>query len=222
MPVLSDASLGLLLQELVNRPNIMTVNASANPAMLKALWSTLTFYQWAEAARPSVDAAIRAAMVMPGLTSHVSAVAQTRDAMMLDPDFYPFCLSPAYWPDAQRAHFRGLVGQTTYQPPSYYGALASDAMKALLPVFAGAAVAIALPEELIGGAVAIAAAKLSGRTLSSVASKAVAKLATGTGLAAGGSVLANTLSGPSAGSVARDTEMWRRYGIDAKRRALPS
>ena len=71
--------------------------------------------------------------------------------MMSDPDFFPFCLSPQYWPDAQRAHFRGLVGQTTYQPPSYWQSVGSDAAKLIGPVFIGAVAATFLPEELVGG-----------------------------------------------------------------------
>ncbi len=222
MPVLSDENLGLMLSELVNRPTIATVNASKNPALLKSLWSLLTVYQWTPTIQGSVDAAIRAAMVQPGLTSHVSAIALTRDALVIDPDFFPFCLSPGYWADAQRAHFRGLIGQTTYPPPSYYGALASDAWKVVLPVAAGAVVAAFLPEELVGGAVALAATKLAGRTLTSAGSKALAKMATGIGLAGGGMALGNALNGPTPGDAARQDEMWRRYQIEARRRAMPS
>ena len=222
MPVLNDANLGLLLSELVNRPTIGTINASKNPGLLKSLWTLLTVYQWTPTIQASVDAAIRAAMTQPGLTSHVSAVALTRDALMSDPDYFPFCLSPGYWPDAQRAHFRGLVGQTTYRPPSYYGALASDAWKVVLPVAVGAAVATFLPEELVGGAVTIAAMKLAGKSLSSAGTKMLAKMATGTGLSASGFALANTLNGPLATDAGRQDEMWRRYQIEARRRALPT
>ena len=220
MPVLNDANLGLLLSELVNRPTIGTINVSKNPLLLKALWSALTFYQWAEAARPAVDAAIRAAIVQPGLTSHVAAVAQTRDALLADPDFYPFCLSPQYWPDAQRAHFRGLVGQTTYQPPSYWGALGRDVAKVVIPVAVGAGAAVALPEEVVGSLVALAATKVAGRAVTASVSKFVAKTAVGTLLSGGGTALANGLSGPSSGDAAHDAEMWRRYQIEAKRRML--
>ena len=221
MPTLSDANLSLLLQELVNRPTLATVNASANPSVLKALWTTLTFYQWVPSVRSSINAAIQAAMHVPGLTSHAAAIAQTRDALLADPDFYPFCLSAQYWPDAQRAHFRGLVGQTTYQPPSYFGALASDAMKILIPTLAGTVVAAFLPEELIGGMVTLAATKVAGRALSSTAMSFVAKMATGTGLAAGGSAVASTFNGKSSADAERDREMWRRYQIEARRRRTP-
>ena len=84
MPALSDVNLGLLLSELVNRPTVGTINASKNPGLLKSLWTLLTVYQWTPAIQTSVDAAIRAAMIQPGLTSHVSAVALTRDALMSD------------------------------------------------------------------------------------------------------------------------------------------
>ncbi len=220
MPILSDANLGFLLSELVNRPTIGTVNASAAPDVLKGLWSALTFYQWTPAARPTIDAAIRGALVRVDISSHAKAIAQTRDAMLGDPDYYPFCLSPQYWPDAQRSHFRGLVTQTTYQPPGYWGALARDVVKTVGPVLLGVAVASALPEELVGGAVALAASRVAGKELTAGVTKAVAKLALGTGLAAGGSAVANAFSGPSASDAAHDTEMWRRYQIEAKRRAM--
>ncbi|MGI4794442.1 MAG: hypothetical protein ACRYG8_10280 [Janthinobacterium lividum] len=219
MPILSDENLGLMLQELVNRPTILTINGSANPAVLKGLWSALTFYQWTPSIQQGIDAAIQGAMRQPSIASHAKAVAQTRDAMMSDPDFFPFCLSPQYWPDAQRTHFRGLVSQTTYQPPSYWHALGRDVAKVVFPVVLGVGVGIALPEEMVGGAVALAATKVAGKAMTASATKFVAKTALGTTLAGTGTAVANTLSGPSAGDVAHDTEMWRRYRIEAKRRA---
>lgn len=219
MPVLSDNNLSLLLQELPHRPTIQTINASPDRDILKGLWSAMTFYQWTPAVRQTIDAAIQSAMTRRDLVSAASAVAQTRDAMMADPDFYPFCLSPQYWPDAQRAHFRGLVGQTTYQPPAYWHAIGSDAMKMLAPVFIGVLVGVALPEELVGGAVALAATRIAGKALTETATKAAAKIAMGTGLAATGSVIANAFTGPSASAAAHDAEMWRRYQLEAKRRA---
>ena len=210
MPVLSDANLGLMLSELINRPTITTVNASANPAILKGLWSALTFYQWTPAARPTIDAAIRGALTRADIGSHAKAVAQTRDALLADPDFYPFCLSPQYWPDAQRSHFRGLVGQTTYQPPNYWNALGRDVAKVVIPVAIGAGVAIALPEEVVGGPVALAATRMVGQAVTASASKFIAKTAMGTALSGGGTALANSMSGPSSGDAAHDTEMWRR------------
>lgn len=222
MPVLSDANLGLMLSELVNRPTISTVNASVNPPVLKALWASLTFYQWTPAVQPGIDASIRTAMTMRGLTSHVAAIALTLDAMMGEPDYYPFCLSPGYWPSAQQSYFRGPVKDTTYQPPSYWHAIASDVAKTLVPVLAGAAVAYLLPEELVGGAVLLAAARLSGRGVSEVAGKTIGKLVTGIGLSGGGMALGNSLGGPTPGDAAHEAERWRRYKLEAKRRALPS
>ncbi len=220
MPVLSDANLGLMLQELTNRPTIASVNGSSNAPVLKALWTSLTFYQWTPAVQPSIDGAIRAAMLQPGLTSHVSAVALTRDAMMREPDFFPFCLSPRYWPSAQAAYFRGPVDATTYQPPSYWHAVASEAAKMLFPVVAGAAVAWFLPEEMVGGAVALAAARLGGKTVTEAAGKMVGKLATGIGLSGGGMALGNSLGGTMPGDAAHESERWRRYKLEVKRRAM--
>ncbi|MGI4797127.1 MAG: hypothetical protein ACRYG8_24355 [Janthinobacterium lividum] len=141
--------------------------------------------------------------------------------MMTDPDFFPFCLSPQYWPDAHRAHFRGLVGQTTYQPPSYWHALGRDVVKVVFPVVLGVGVGIALAEEMVGGAVALAATKVAGKALTASAAKFVAKTAGGTALAGTGTAMANTLSGPSAGDAAHNAEVWHRYQIEARRRVMP-
>lgn len=188
--------------------------------VLKGLRTALTFYQWTPAVRQGFDAAIRAAQARHDTFRHANAIAQTRDAMMADPDFYPFCLSPMYWPDAQRAHFRGLVGQTTYQAPVYRSAVASDVTKLVLPVFAGAAVALFLPEEAVAGAVVLAATRVAEKAVTARAASFIAKTAIGTGLATGGSALANSMSGPLASDAARQDEMWRRYQLEARRRSM--
>ena len=161
-------------------------------------------------------------MLQPGLASHVSAVALTRDAMMREPDFFPFCLSSGYWPSAQAAYFRGPVDATTYQPPSYWHALASEVAKVLFPVVAGGAIAWFLPEEMVGGAVAMAAARLGGRAVTEAAGKMVGKLATGVGLSSGGMALGNSLGGTMPGDAVHEAERWRRYKLEVSRRALRS
>lgn len=217
---LGDAKLDLQLQELINGPRLSDIEASPIAGVLKGLWTALTFYQWTPAVRTGFDAGIRAAQARHDSFHQANAIAQVRDAMLADPDFYPFCLSPMYWPDAQRAHFRGLVGQTTYQAPVYWSAVASDAAKLVLPVLAGAGLALFLPEEAVAGAVAIAAARVVGREVTAKATGFIAKTVMGSGLAIGGSALASSLSGPSASDAARQNEMWRRYQIETRRRSM--